>query len=321
MTLSHPLRPLRVIRKNQIARDIHLLELQDASGERLPAFSAGAHLPVQVPTGAMRHYSLCGDPRDAGAYQIAVKREANGRGGSISLIDGVQAGDTLMVGEPDNQFALSEKARSFILIAGGIGVTPMLAMIHQLRAEGQRPFKLYYLARDPESTAFTETLGAPELAKQVLIHHDHGDPARSLDLWPVLEKSVSGAHLYCCGPKGLMDSVRDMSGHWPASAVHFESFGADTRPREDDQAFEVVLRRSGKQFTVGARQNLLDALRGCGLQVPSSCESGTCGSCKVGLLEGQADHRDYVLLPEEWDSHVMPCVSRAQGAGPLVLDL
>ena len=321
MTLSPPLRPLRVTRKKPIARDIHLLELQDPSGAILPAFSAGAHLPVQVPTGAMRHYSMCGDPQEAGAYQIAVKREATGRGGSISLIDGVHAGDTLMVGEPDNQFALSDKARSFILIAGGIGVTPMLAMIHQLRAEGRRPFKLYYLARDPESTAFLETLGAPELADQVLIHHDHRDPTRSLDLWPVLEKSVSGAHLYCCGPKGLMDNVRDMSGHWPTSAVHFESFGADTHPRDDDQAFEVVLRRSGKQLTVGPRQSLLDALRGNGLQVPSSCESGTCGSCKVGLLEGQADHRDYVLLPEEHATHFMPCVSRAQGGGPLVLDL
>jgi phthalate 4,5-dioxygenase reductase subunit len=321
MTPHLALRPLRVSRKREIARDIHAITLADPDGSPLPAFTAGAHLPVQVPSGAMRHYSLCGDPRDTSAYQLAVKRESSGRGGSVSLIDGVQEGDTLQVGMPDNQFALSDKARSFILIAGGIGVTPMMAMVRQLQAEGQRPFKLYYLARDPASTSFLEDLQAPELAGQVLIHHDDGDPARSLDLWPILEKAASGVHVYCCGPKGLMDSVQDMSGHWPGSAVHFESFGADTQVRADDQAFEVVLQASGQRIMVPAGQSILEALRAQGLRVPSSCESGTCGSCKVGVVQGQVDHRDLVLLPEERDHHVMVCVSRAQGSGPLVLDL
>lgn len=321
MTQSDSLRPLRVTVKRQVARDIHLFELRDPQGGALPAFSAGAHLPIRVPTGAMRQYSLCGDPQDASAYQLAVKREANGRGGSISLVDGVNEGDTVMAGAPENLFALSDKARSFILVGGGIGITPMMAMVRQLQAEGMRSFKLYYLTRDPESTAFLDELNSPELAGRVVVHHDHGDPARSLDLWKVFEKVASGTHVYCCGPKPLMDSVRDMTGHWPDSAIHFESFGADTRPHADDEAFTVELHRSGRRIDVGARQTILDALRAHQVPVPSSCESGTCGSCKVGLLAGQADHRDLVLLPEERDSQVMVCVSRCSGGGCLVLDL
>ena len=320
--MSEPehLRALRVTRKAEIARDIHLFELRDPDGGLLPAFEAGSHLPVQVPGGAMRHYSLCGDPQDTARWQLAVKREAQGRGGSRRLVDEVAQGDTLMVGEPANLFALSEKARSFILVAGGIGITPMMAMLHALRAEGLRPFKLYYFSRDPQGAAFLQELADPELAGRVVIHHDHGDPARSYDLWKIFEKVSAGAHVYCCGPQGLMDAVRDMTGHWPDSAIHFESFGADTKPRADDQPFEVELRRSGLRLSVPADRTLLDTLRQAQVAVPSSCESGTCGSCKVRLLEGQADHRDLVLMEEEKGDHIMVCVSRACSP-TLVLDL
>ncbi len=319
-TTTTNLRPLLVSHKQQIARDIHLFELRDPAGGALPAFSAGAHLPLRVPSGAMRQYSLCNDPQETDRYLIAVKREANGRGGSRSLVDEVAPGDTVLAGVPDNLFALSDKARSFILVAGGIGITPMMAMVRQLQAEGLRSFKLYYFARDPEGAAFLDELRGDDLAGQVVIHHDHGDPARSFDLWKVFEKVASGTHVYCCGPKGLMEAVKDMTGHWPDSAIHFESFGADTQPRADDQPFDVVLQRSGQRVAVGARQSILEALRLAGTAVPSSCESGTCGSCKVRLLEGEADHRDLVLLPEERGDHVMVCVSRAKG-NCLVLDL
>lgn len=320
MTTTPTLRPLVVSRKQQIARDIHLFELRDPAGAALPAFTAGAHLPLQVPSGAMRQYSLCNDPQETDRYQVAVKREAAGRGGSVSLVDGIDEGDTLRVGEPQNLFALSDKARSFILVGGGIGITPMMAMVRQLQAEGLRPFRLYYFTRDAEGTAFLDELREPELAGRVMVHHDHGDPAQSFDLWKIFEKVASGAHVYCCGPKGLMDTVKDMTGHWPDSAIHFESFGGDTQPRADDRPFEVVLQRSGQRVAVGARQSILEALRQAGTTVPSSCESGTCGSCKVPLLEGEADHRDLVLLPEERASQVMVCVSRARG-DCLVLDL
>lgn len=319
MTDALELRSLRVSRKEMIARDIHRLELRDPSGADLPAFTAGSHLPIRVPNGAMRQYSLCSDPAQTDHWAIAVKREAGGRGGSVSLVDGVQVGDSLSVGEPGNFFALDEKARSFILVAGGIGVTPFMAMIPVLQEEG-RPFKLYYLSRDAQGTAFADELAAPELAGRVKIHHDLGDPARSLDLWPVFEKAAPGVHVYCCGPQGLMDAVRDMTGHWSESAIHFESFGADTRPHADDRPFEIELARTGRVLQVGVGQSMLQVLRQAQVQVPSSCESGTCGSCKVGLLAGRADHRDQALLPEERDSRVMVCVSRAQG-DRLVLDL
>ncbi|MFD0668967.1 PDR/VanB family oxidoreductase [Ramlibacter sp. MAHUQ-53] len=321
MSDTLPLRPLRVSRKQAIARDIHLFELRDPGGAPLPPFTAGAHLPMRVPSGAMRQYSLCSDPQETAYYQVAVKREANGRGGSMSLVDGVAEGDTIEAGAPENLFALHDKARSFILVAGGIGITPMMAMVRQLQAEGLRPFKLYYFSRDPEGTAFLEELQSPELAGRVVVHHDHGDPSKSFDLWKIFEKVASGTHVYCCGPKGLMDSVRDMTGHWPDSAIHFESFGGDTKPHADDAPFEVVLQRSGRRVPVGARQSILEALRVEGVHVPSSCESGTCGSCKVGLLGGEADHRDLVLMPEEKADHVMVCVSRCKGGGCLVLDL
>ena len=320
MSDTEPLHPLRVSRKAALARDIYLFELRDPQGAPLPPFEAGAHLPMRVPSGAMRQYSLCGDPQDTSCYQVAVKREADGRGGSRSLVDEVMEGDTLMVGAPANLFALSDKAKSFILVAGGIGITPMMAMIHTLQAEGLRNFKLYYFSRDPEGTAFRDELSSPELAGRVVIHHDHGDPARSFDLWKIFEKVTAGAHVYCCGPKGLMDSVKDMTGHWPDTAIHFESFGADTKPRADDQPFDVVLRSSGQRLTVPADRSILYVLHQANVAVPSSCESGTCGSCKVGLLEGQADHRDLVLLDEEKGDHIMVCVSRACG-GTLLLDL
>jgi phthalate 4,5-dioxygenase reductase subunit len=317
---STELRPLCVRRKTQVARDIHAFELVAPDGAPLPSFEAGAHLPVLAPNGMLRQYSLYSDPGQLDHYGIAVKREAGGRGGSISMADELKEGDTLMAGPCANAFGLSDKARSFILVAGGIGITPMMSMVHALQADGLRPFKLYYLTRDPESTAFAKELAQLLPAHQLKIHHDHGDPTRSLDLWPVFEKPQAGAHVYCCGPRGLMDGVRDMTGHWPDSSVHFEIFGADAKARPDDQPFEVTLARSARNLRVEAGQTLLGALRDAGLYVPSSCESGTCGSCKVGLIEGVADHRDMVLLPEERDHHIMACVSRAHG-GRLVLDL
>lgn len=308
------LMPLRVAHRQAVASDIHLFELRHPDGAELPAFTAGAHIPVQTPCGAMRQYSLCNAPQDSHCYQIAVKREAAGRGGSASMVDALQVGDLLNVGAPENLFPLDERASRFILIAGGIGITPMLAMARQLLHE-QRPWRLYYLSRTPEHTAFLDVLQSGDLAPHVKIHHDHGDPQKGFDLWPVLEKpgSPAGAHVYCCGPTGLMDAVRDMTGHWPGSTVHFESFGSGHSTRDDDRTFSVHFSRSGQQLQVPAGQTILDIARQHGIHIPSSCESGSCGSCKTRLLSGEADHRDLVLLPEEKAQWIMPCVSRALG--------
>lgn len=304
------------------ARGIQRFELRHPEGGDLPSFTAGAHIRIKTPSGAMRQYSLSNDPAERDRYVIAVKRETNGRGGSLSLVDNVNAGQLVDVGHPENLFELDPKGASFVLIAGGIGITPMMAMARHLMAEGTRSFKLYYLTRDAESTAFLDELRRPDFAPHVQVHHDNGDPSQAFDLWPVLEKagSANGRHVYCCGPAPLMDAVRDMSGHWPTSAVHFESFGGDTKPHADDQPFEVRLAHSGRTCEIPVGVSILDALRNNGVYVPSSCESGTCGSCKTRLLEGQADHRDLALLDEEKGSHIMVCVSRAK-TPCLVLDL
>ena len=313
---------LVVSTKNEIAKNIFLFEIKHPQGKALPQFTAGAHLPIKTPSGVMRHYSLCGAPADNHRYWIAVKKETEGRGGSISMTDQLTPGDEIHVGEPQNLFELSDKAKSFIFIAGGIGITPMMSMIKQLQStEDARPFKLYYLSRTPEGAAFVDELTTKALSGKVKIHHTHGDPAQSFDLWPIVEKATSGTHVYCCGPTRLMDSVRDMTGHWPQSSVHFESFGADTKSREDDRPFDVTLSQSKKTIHVPKEQTLLEALKENGCHVPSSCESGTCGSCKVRVLQGNIDHRDLVLMPEEKTEFIMVCVSRSKNGESIEIDL
>lgn len=310
---------MRVAGATRIAEDIHRFELVHPEGWALPPFTAGAHLKVRVPGGAVRRYSLCSDPADEAAYSIAVKREAGGAGGSVSLCDGVRAGDTLPCTAPRNDFPLAGRPAGRVLIAGGIGITPMIAMIHELEAAGGPPWKLWYLTRSPAHTAFREELSAHR--GKVVIHHDGGDPDRAFDLWPVLEQP-KGRHVHCCGPRALMQSVRDMTGHWPASAVHFEDFGSGAKPRPDDAPFRVRLARSGGVVEVPAGVTILEALREAGHHVAHSCESGTCGTCRTGLLAGAADHRDLVLMEHEHARAIMPCVSRAAaGTDELVLDL
>ena len=312
--------PLRVLSTARIATDIHQFELARADGGDLPEFTPGAHLRVRVPSGQIRCYSLTNDPAERHRYVIAVKREAAGRGGSASLVDGVAAGGQLPVSAPRNAFALTGKPASYLFIAGGIGITPILSMMRHLEAAGGKPFKLYYLTRSPEMTAFRDELAAPERRGRVVIHHDGGDPAAGYDLWPVLEQP-KGAHVYCCGPRGLMEAVKDMTGHWPTSAVHFEDFGIGAaQATADDRPFTVRLARSGQEFAVPAGASLLDTLRARGVKVASSCESGTCGTCRTRLIAGEADHRDLVLAPHERAGNIMVCVSRAR-SDTLILDL
>lgn len=312
-------RLLRVAQKKEVAQGVFWFELRDPEGAELPAFAAGAHVTVQVPAGQRRSYSLCGDPSLLDRYEIAVKRDAQGRGGSISMTDDVQAGDLVAVSLPANHFALSTKGSQFIFVAGGIGITPLLAMARHLATSGQGRFRLYYCTRDVATTAFAAELQDLSHAGTVKIHHDHGDPAQALDLWPLFEKP-SPAHVYCCGPRGLMDAVRDMTGHWPGSQIHFESFGVASHDQASNQAFTVHLQRTGTKLSVSAQQTLLEALRQHGLRVASSCESGTCGSCRTGLIAGEVEHRDMVLSEPERASQIMVCVSRGRG-GELVLDL
>lgn len=311
--------PLRIAAIEEVARDIRSFELVQADASELPEFTPGAHIKVQAPNGMVRKYSLCNDPAERHRYVIAVKREAAGRGGSLSLHQDARVGDTLPTSLPENAFPLEENARAYLFIAGGIGITPILSMIRSLGEPPAVPWKLVYLCRHAEATAFRDELSAPSLRRRVVIHHTEGDPDNAYDLWPALEKPNS-AHVYCCGPRRLMESVRDMTGHWSARNVHFESFNEGGGVQPDDEPFAVRLARSGREFTVPVGRSILEVMREHGCNAPSSCESGTCGSCRSTLLEGQADHRDMVLLPDEMDSQIMVCVSRAKSER-LVIDL
>jgi phthalate 4,5-dioxygenase reductase subunit len=309
--------PLRVARAAPIAEGISVFELRRPDGADLAEFTPGAHVAVQVPNGLIRKYSLCNDPDERDRYCIAVKREARENSGSTSMVESAKAGDMLPVSAPRNNFALAKSPAGYTFIAGGIGITPIMSMIRHLTNTGTTLFKLYYCTRSPQMTAFREELTAPPLKSKIVIHHDDGDPERNLDLWPILERPKG--HVYCCGPRPMMQAVRDMTGHWSPSAVHFEAFTEPPKQAPNDRPFKVRLAKSGTVVEVPVGTTILEALRAHGLDVPSSCESGTCGTCRTKLISGEADHRDLVLSEHEHANNIMVCVSRAR-SDELVID-
>ncbi|WAC25599.1 PDR/VanB family oxidoreductase [Ancylobacter sp. SL191] len=312
---------LRVRSITQLTRSIRSYELvAETRGGALKPFTAGAHLTVTLPSGLRRAYSLHNPPSEAGRYRIAVQREAAGRGGSIEMHERVQPGDTLAVSAPRNLFALAPEGPA-LLIAGGIGITPLLAMAAQLRDEG-RAARLVYLVRQSEDAAFLdeiEALAARGLA--VELHADGGDPARAYPLADLLATVPDDTHVYCCGPAGLMTAVAMAGAHLPTERMHFESFtNEEAAPRAGDAGFVVRLARSGRTVAVAAGESILDALLGQGLDIDYSCNEGTCGTCITRVLAGGIDHRDKVLLPQERADHIIICCSRATTA-ELTLDL
>ncbi|MFO1396897.1 MAG: PDR/VanB family oxidoreductase [Burkholderiales bacterium] len=311
---------LVVTRAEPAAVDIVRYELRAADGGALPPFAPGAHIPVRTPAGVVRRYSLANDPAEDDRYEIAVKRDAAGRGGSASMVDTLAPGSRLPVAAPRNEFALHPRAQRFLFIAGGIGITPVMAMMRHLAGSGGPRFALHYCTRSLAHTAFAGELAAADWRDRVHLHHDDGDPARAFDFWPLLEKPQAGTHIYCCGPRALMDTVRDMSGHWAGGSVHFESFGVDAALRRTDHPFRVRLARSGATYDVPADRSLLEVLREHGMRVRSSCEAGSCGTCRTGLCAGEVEHRDFVLGPDEQATQIMVCVSRARG-DEITLDL
>jgi phthalate 4,5-dioxygenase reductase component len=300
---------LRITAKREVATSVFGFNLTAPDGSDLPSFTAGAHVCVRTPADLRRKYSLCGDPAERNHYTIAVKRDPSGRGGSASMADQTSEGDDLWVSVPRNDFSLTSSPAGYVFIAGGIGITPIMSMIHHLKRTGGR-FKLYYCTRSPRHTAFLDTLSQPEFRGKVTVHYDAGDADKAFDLWPVLERPA-GRHVYCCGPRGMMETVRDMTGHWPTCAVHFEAFSEPAAQTRNERPFRVRLARSGNTINVPVGTTIVGALRAAGYTVSSSCESGTCGTCRTKLLEGEADHRDLVLTERERGNQIMLCVSRA----------
>jgi vanillate O-demethylase ferredoxin subunit len=313
---------LKVARIEIATPRIKSVELVAAGGGTLPAFTAGAHIDVELGNGVARSYSLLNDPTETHRYVVAVLRETDSRGGSTYVHDQLQVDDILASSEPANNFPLNEAGESHILIAGGIGITPLIAMSRRLTACGLE-FTLHYCAKNRAEAAFIDEIEAA-LGPRLAAHFDGGDISRGLDVAALLKERPAAAHVYVCGPPGLIRAVREATPHWPKGSVHYELFRgseADIAPRSSNQAFEIVLKRAGKTLTVPADKSILEALAGAGIKVKTLCKEGVCGTCRVGLLEGRADHRDEVLTDEERERNIQVCVSRAQPGETLVLDL
>jgi ferredoxin-NADP reductase len=309
---------LTVSAKEHVAEGVVSLALTHPGGARLPDWTPGSHIDLVLPDGTTRQYSLCGDRWDAHTYRVAVLREPAGRGGSAQVHDRLRPGDRVGVGGPRNHFPLvpSEK---YLFIAGGIGITPLLPMIHQAELTGA-DWQLLYGGRSRASMAFREELSA---AHGDRVHISPQDECGLLDLAPWLDTPDPGTKVYCCGPAPLLAAVEQACAAWPSYSLRTERFTAGALPEPVHQtAFEVELRRTGRTVTVMPDTSVLHAVRQVGADVLSSCEQGTCGTCLTPVLEGTPDHRDSILADHERAANdcMLPCVSRSRG-DRLVLDL
>lgn len=304
------------------AEGIHAFDLAHPDGEKLPAVEAGAHVDVHLPGGMVRSYSLAGDPGDRSRWTLGVLREAKGRGGSRAMHESVRVGEVVTIGAPRNAFALADQAQHSILLAGGIGITPLKAMAHALASKG-RSFELHYCARSPRHAAFVDELRKLVPDEHLHFHFDGGDATRGLDISALLAKTADGHHVYFCGPGGFMKACAEAAKHWPVGTVHSEHFKAPETPKSDvasNGSFEVRLAHSGIRVQVQPGQTIVHALELAGQKIPTSCLSGLCGACKVNYLEGEVDHQDFILSDEEKTRCMTVCVSRAKSP-TLVLDL
>ena len=311
-------RRVRVGSIRELAVDIRGYELEPADGRELPAYEAGAHIDIHVPAGPIRQYSLCGESNATERYRIAVKKDATGRGGSTSMHDDVEVGSFLAMTGPRNYFPLAADAPGgSLLIAGGIGITPIYAMVQALHFAG-REWTLHYCARSQAHAAFYGELEA--LAPRRVVPHFSEVPV--LDVDALLAARAQGTHVYCCGPEGLMSAVKAATARSDASCLHFEWFSAPTIDHAQDRSFEVELKRSGLVLAVPADRSILQVVREQGIDVPSACEEGVCGTCETCVLAGEPDHRDMLLTSEERAANrsMMICISRAI-SDRLVLDL
>lgn len=321
--MNTPTLTVKVAHKRSEAEDICALELVDPQGGTLPPFSAGSHIDVHLPGGVVRQYSLCNDPRENHRYLIAVLNEPSSRGGSRAVHEQVHEGQLLQISAPKNHFALAHEARRSLLLAGGIGITPILCMAERL-AHLEADFEMHYCTRSRARTAFHDRIRAAAFADRVSFHFDDAGPAQQIDLDALLAAPQPGTHLYVCGPKGFMDAVlsRARERGWPAEQLHYEFFTAEAVDTAGDQPFDVKLASSGRVIRVERDQTVVQALAQAGVDVVTSCEQGVCGTCLTRVLEGVPDHRDLYLTPEEQarNDQFTPCCSRAK-TPLLVLDL
>ena len=292
-----------VIEKSEISGDFCTLRLRLEGDPWI--FTPGSHTSLQTPFG-WRNYSLA-NLADGDIWELGIKAERDGRGASSWIVDTLEEGDGIQCQVPKNTFPLKD-ADTYLLIAGGIGITAVLPMARALDRTGQA-YKLIYCVRDRQHAAFVDDVES--LHGDITIHCDEGEEDQFFDFWPLVEMPDARL-IYCCGPKIMMEDLEDMTGHWPEHQINFEDFKPVEIIKTDDVPFKVEL-KSGQQFDVGPTETILQVLRSHGLETRSSCESGTCGSCRTRYLAGKIEHRDLVLTDGEKSRDVMICVSRAEG--------
>lgn len=313
---------LRVKSLHLVARDTHLIELGAPDGATLPDYVPGAHIDVHLPGGLVRQYSLAAPAGSRKSYLICVKRDASSRGGSRWLVEQLRLGQALSVGLPRNHFVLNEGQHSSVLIAGGIGITPIACMALRLNQLG-RPFALHFGVRERVDAAFTDPSGPLRLPADALSLHVDAERGGVMDVAAIVRAAPPTAHLYCCGPTPMLDAFEvaaNAAGH-DSSRIHLERFSAQVDAAVTG-GFTVELARSARALRVAPGQTILEALRSAGLSVQSSCEQGICGACETRVLSGRPDHRDMLLSPQEKAANqvMMICCSGSLD-GTLVLDL
>ena len=311
---------VRVTEKTPLNALVTRFKFEPVSGGLLPTFSGGAHTVVEMKDGEINRlnpYSLMSDPFDQSAYTISVRRDDEGRGGSLFMHNNVEVGDEMTISQPVNLFSLDLRAKKHLMIAGGIGITPFLAQIKQLdRAHGN--WELHYACRSENLGSYVDYLTNTH-PNDVNIYYD--DQKQVIDLESLLDGQPLGTHIYVCGPKGMIDWVRKTATDlgWPREAVHYEEFLAP----QPGKPFEVKLSISNKVIQVGEQESLLEAMEREGVDAPYLCRGGACGQCETDVIDysGQFIHRDHWLEDDEHQSgkKIMPCVSRFEGK-TLVLD-
>lgn len=313
--------PLRVTRIDDVALGIKAFELAHVEGQPLAPVEAGAHIALQLPNHRVRHYSLLNTPGETHRYRIAVHLMPDGSGGSRYMHGSVTVGDVLMTAPPRNNFPLTENAPYTCLIAGGIGVTPLMSMIERLNALG-RAWELHYCTRTPEHAAFVNELDvlASRHGNALHRHHDQVAGGKPLDIAGLVAGLPADTHVYCCGPKRMLESFEAATVSY-AERRHVEYFSAKDEAATEG-GFEVELRKSGKVLMVPKGRTILDVVGEAGVSVPSSCREGICGTCETRILSGEADHRDALLTDDEKAANqtMMICCSGSRSAC-LILDL
>jgi len=310
---------VRVARKQEVARDVTAFQLEALTGQ-LPTFQPGAHIDVHLPNGLTRQYSLINAPGETDHYTIAVKRDAHSRGGSNCLHDDVHEGDVLAISAARNNFPLRRDALKTILIAGGIGITPMLSMAQTLNVQ-RLPFELHCFAQSREHLGFEHILS--EFGTVMTSHLGLAPDETRARLQKILNTRGEAEHAYICGPGPMLEAARNIAVQqgWPDASVHFEYF-KNANTIDDSSSFEIALARSAMTLQVPAGRTILEVLHENGIDAPSSCEQGACGTCLATVIEGQPDHQDVYLSQSERDrgDRILTCVSRAISSR-LVLDI